>query len=41
MNGGTGAVDRTTRLIPELHGREPSSGAGLAHPSHWERTKCR
>jgi hypothetical protein len=28
MSGGTGTVDRTTRLIPELHGHELSSGAG-------------
>lgn len=34
MNGGIGTVDRTTRLIPELHGQEPSSGAGPAHTSH-------
>ena len=40
MNGGTGTVDRTTRLIPELHGQELSSGAGLAHPSRRGRTKC-
>ena len=33
MNGGTGTVDRTARLIPELHGQEPSSGVGPAHPS--------